>query len=261
MSRIRVNNLRDLQEDLRWPLLADEFFSDVGVIDFRTAELETEVERALSVVTEKNSKCGAGVVVMPVTATDQFRDASARHPLRVTITYLVLEVPVINMGAAGTKKSALSICERIRQVMKHYELGGLASPLVPADPTFQAVDDPIAPVAWEVRFECYAGTDQMIDKPARVNVEVDDITGTATLSCSTPDVSIYFTLDGSYPFTSDLNPNPAAVLYGGGPIALEGEWTLRTAAFKAGHIPGDVTLERATQVSAQDGSGTGILGL
>jgi len=260
MSLIRVNALRDLQEDLRWPLLADEFFADIGVIDYHTAELETQVARMLSPFNEVDGKCGVAVVVMPITATDRFTDGGAGHPLFVRVTFLVLEVPLINMGEAGTGKSAIAICERIRQVMKHYCLGGFAEPLVPADPTFEVGEDPIAPVVWQVNFETFAGVDQALAKPSRVRFDYSDVTGEMTLSCATPDVTIYYTLDGSFPFTGAREANPSAVVYTG-PIIMEGEWVIRAAAFAPGYRPGDVTLKRSTDIAAMDGAGNSIGGL
>lgn len=260
MSHIRVSALRDFQEDLRWPLLADEFFTDLGVIDWRSAELETEVARHLTVVTEKNSKCGAGVIVMPLRATDDLPDASAAHPLFCLVTFLVLEVPEINRGDSGTKKSALEIAERIRQVMKHRILGGFATPLAPDDPTIEAVEDPIAPVALEVRFRSRVGVDQAMYKVANPVFDYDTVTGILTITCDTPDATIYYTLDGSYPYTSAANPNASAVAYSA-PIQMEGEWFIRAAGFAGGYLPGNVNALRSTDISSQMGDGASIGGL
>lgn len=260
MGLIRVSALRDFQEDLRWPLLADEFFSNLGVIDWRAAELETEVVRLLTTVSEKNSKCGAGVIVMPLKATDDLPDASAAHPLFCVVTFLVLEVPAINRGDSGTKKSALEIAERIRQVMKHRILGGFATPLAPADPTIEVVEDPIAPIALEVRFHARVGVDQAMYKVANPVFDYNSVTGILTISCETPDRALYYTLDGSYPYTSALDPNPGAVLYTG-PIQMEGEWFIRAAGFAAGYLPGNVNALRSTDISDMSGEGGSIGGL
>jgi hypothetical protein len=256
MSLIRASALRDFQEDLRWPLLDDEFFTDLGVIDWRMAELETEVARLLTVVTEKNSKCGAGVIVMPLKATDDLPDASAAHPLLCTITFLVLEVPEINRGDSGTKKSALEIAERIRQVMKHRILGGFATPLAPADPIIEAVEDPIAPVALEVRFLSRVGVDQAMYKVANPVFDYDTVTGILTITCGTPDPSIYYTLDGSFP--SPLNSS--ALLYTV-PVQMEGEWFIRVAARAGGYLASNVNALRSTDISSEMGDGASIGGL
>lgn len=255
MSHVREDILRDLQEDLRWPLLADEYFADIGVIDYRVAELDTEVQKALSIVSEKTGKCGVGVVVMPLRASDEFRNASTTHPLQVRCTFLVLEAPTINQGPAGTGKSALSVVSRIRHVLKHYILGGLASGLVPdAENFIVPVDDPIAPVAYEVNFVALEQIDQNLFKCEVVTSEYDSVAGILQLACSTPDVAIYYTTDGSYPHPS--NTGHTVTLYTG-PITIEGETLIRAAAFKESHLPGNVSAWRFNLIGDQQGGDLG----
>jgi len=258
MSQFREDSLRALQEDLRWPLLADEYFRDVGIVQYQNAELETEIKRMLSPVTEIGGKCGVGVVVMPLRAADQFLDASSKHPLRVKCTYLVLEVPEINKGPAGVGKPALSVCSRIRHVLKHYILGGTGSPLVPdAENFIVPVDDPICPVAYEVNFNAFEHIDQNFFKVIAPTFSYNDVTGILSLACITPDATIYYTLDGSYPFTSSANPNPAAVAYTG-PITIEGEVLVRAAAFKESYLPSNVIAARFNMLGIESGDGTAL---
>ncbi len=260
MSHIRASSLRDFQEDLRWPLLADPFFSDIGVIDWRAGELDTEISRMLTVVNEKSNKCGAGVVVMPLRATDDLPDASASHPLLCQVTFLVLEHPEVNRGDSGTKKSALEIAERIRQVMKHRIFGGFSTPLAPAEPTIEAVEDPQAPVAVEVRFISRVGVDQAMTKVANPVFDYDTVTAIMTISTTTPDAVLYYTLDGSFPFTGAGAVNAAAVLYTGA-IQMEGEWFIRAAGHGDGHLLSNVNALRSTDVGDQTGDGGSLLGL
>jgi hypothetical protein len=258
MSQFREDTLRTLQEDLRWPLLADEYFSDVGVVQYQTAELEHEIRRMLTPVSEINAKCGVGVVVMPLRAGDRLLDASSKHPLTVRATYLVLEVPEINKGPGGVGKPALSVCSRIRHVLKHYILGGIASPLVPdGENHIVPVDDPICPVAYEVNFNCFDHVDQNFFKVTAPVFDYDDVQGLLSIACGTPDVTIYYTLDGSYPYTSSANPNPAAVVYTG-PITIEGEPLVRAAAFKESYLPSNVVAARMNLIGDQSGSGAAM---
>lgn len=255
MSHFREDILRDLQEDLRWPLLADEYFSDISVIDYRKAELDTEVQKALTVVSERGGKCGIGVVVMPLRASDEFRNASISHPLQVRCTFLVLEVPLVNMGDAGTKKSALSVVSRIRHVLKHYILGGLASGLVPdAENFIVPVEDPIAPVAYEVNFLALEQIDQNLSKCEVVTAVYDSNAGLLQLACSTPDAAIYYTTDGSYPHPS--NTGHTVTTYTA-PITIEGETLIRAAAFKESYLPGNVSAWRFNLIGDQQGGDLG----
>lgn len=255
MSHFREDTLRALQDDLRWPLLVDEYFVDVGVVDYRVAELDTEINRMLTVMSEKTGKCGVGVVVMPLRARDDFLEASPKHPLTVRATYLVLEHPTINWGPAGVRKPALSCCSRIRHVLKHYILGGFASPLVPdAENHIVPVEDPSAPVAYEVNFNCLEHVDQNFFKVMAPQLSYDDVTGILTIWCDTPDVTIYYSLDGSYPHA--LN---GATTYTG-PITIEGEVLVRVGAFKESHIPSDIVAARFN-VIGDTGAETGGLGI
>jgi hypothetical protein len=251
VSHIREDILRDLQNDLQWPLLVDEYFTDIGVIDYRKAELETEVQKTLSVISEKTGKCGVGVVVMPLRATDNYLNATNVHPLTIRASFLILEVPAINMGDAGTKKSALSVASRIRHLLKHYVLGGFASGLVPDGENFIVpVEDPIAPVAYEVNFTCMEVVDQNLFKCADLVPAYDTTAGTLQLSCTTPDATIYYTLDGGYPHP--LNTGSTVATYSG-PITIEGEVLVRAAAFKESHLPGNVFAARFNQIGDEDG--------
>lgn len=262
MSLIREDGLTNLQNDLRWPLLADEYFNDIPVFDYRKENIESQIQQTLSAYAGKSSKIGASVIVLPIAARDDYRDASPAHPLTCTITYRVLEHPIFNLGTNGTKKPALSICSRIRRILKNYIAQGYAaSPLSPDPESFIIpVEDPIAPVAYEVVFQVLEGTDQAIYKVRNCVIDYDSVTGILSLSNETPDAAIYYTLDGTFPYTSALATNASAVAYTG-PITMEGEWFIRAAGYAAGYLPGNVIALRSTDISDQTGSGESIGGL
>ncbi len=252
----REDVFTDLQNDLVCPLLADQYFADVGVFDYRKEEIGSLIEMSLGMVTEKQSKIGACVIVMPLVITDDFREGDSRHPRRVTATYLVLENPLFNHGSNGTGKPALSICSRIGHVLKHYILGGLATGLVPGDGSYiRPAENPLAPIAYEVSFSCYESVDQVIYKCEMPAPSYDTVTGILTLSTATPDATIYYTLDGGYPHPS--NPNGFTVLTYSGPISITGEALVRAGAFKEGFIPSNIMAARFNEISDSLG---GLLG-
>lgn len=248
----REDAFSDLQNDLVCPLLADQYFADIGVFDYRKEEIVDLISMSLGLVTEKQSKIGVCVVVMPLVITDDFRDGDTRHPRRVTATYLVMENPLFNHGTNGTGKPALSVCSRIGHVLKHYILGGLASGLVPAEGSYiKPAENPLAPIAYEVSFDCYENVDQIIYKCDMPQFSYDGVTGILTLSTATPDATIYYTLDGGYPHPS--NPNGFTVLTYSGPITITGEALVRAGAFKEGFIPSNIAAARFDAVG--DGLG------
>lgn len=262
MGLIREDNLTDLQDDLRWPLQMDEYFSDIPIIDYRKQNILSEIEQILSVTTGQASKLGAAVIVLPLMARDDYRDASIGHPMTCTVTFRVLENPLFNNGDRGTKKPALSICSRIRRVMKHYIDGGYAaSPMCPnAESFITPVDDLIAPVAYEVVFTCLEGVDQALSKVNNCSFSYDSVTGLLEILNGTPDVTIYYTLDGSFPGTCAAETNSSASVYSGA-IQMAGEWFIRAAGYAPGYLPGNVNALRSTDISSQMGDGASIGGL
>jgi len=251
----REDVFTDLQNDLCCPLLADAYFADINVIDYRKQNILQEVELSLSSLKSKVGKIGVCVVALPVVITDTFKEGTPFHPLQCHVTYRVLENPLINMGARGTKKPAPSICSRIRRILKAYRLGGFATNLVPADPFVDWVQVDEAPVAFEINFTCFEHVDQNEAKCASLGYYYNSVTGVLQLSCSTPDATIYYTLDGGYPHPN--NPNGFTILTYTGPITIEGEVLVRAAAFKVGYLPGDVWASRFNMIG--DGMG-GLLG-
>lgn len=257
MSHIRTDFLDDLQDMLHWPLVADVgYFSVIPVFGYRANINAEEVERALTMYKGKGGKIGAAVVVMPIAAGPRFVEASPQHPYQARISYRVLTYPMFNQGVQGTMRRSLSICTRICQVMMHYIFDGFSTPLsVPSgEPNIVPVEDQVAPEAREVFFDALVGVDQNFVKVENPVIDYNDVTGVATISCPTPDVTIYYTLDGSYPWTDANNPNPSAILYTG-PITLEGEWILMTAAWKEVYMISNVKMLRSSQIGDQGAGG------
>lgn len=254
----REDVFNDLQNDLSCPLLADEYFSDISVFDYRKEEIANLIEMSLGIATAKSSKIGVCVIVMPLAIMDDYREATSSHLRRCRVTYLVLENPLFNNGDNGTKKSALSVCSRIGHVMKHYVLGGFASGLVPADGAYIVPEENEAGViAYNVLFDTFEMVDQILPKCQMPGHDFDDVTGILTLTSPTPDATIYYTLDGGYPHPS--NPNGFTVTQYTGPITISGEVLVRAACFKEAHIPSNVWAARFDEISIGDGLG-GILG-
>ncbi len=247
----REDVFSDLQNDLCCPLLADEYFSDINVIDYRKQDCASLIEMSLSIGTAKASKVGVCVIVLPVAVTDDYREGDSRHPRKILASYLVLENPLFNNGTNGTRKPALSICSRIGHVLKHYILGGLATGLVPSDGAYIKPSPPIegieAQVIYSVEFEAFENVDQDFVKCVAPDFDYDDVTGILLLSTATPDATIYYTLDGGYPHPT--NPNGFTVTTYTGPITIEGEVLVRAGAFKENYIPSNIAAARFDRLS------------
>jgi hypothetical protein len=226
-------NLIDLQLDLAARLAADEYFADLTILTEKKADIATEILNSLGTLTDKTGKVGACVIVMSLVGNLQFPDVG-NSPLLLEPTIRVLEDPVINNGDTGTQKPALAIARRIIRMMHLYAPVGIASCLTgQKSGTLVPVADPLAPLAYEVRFQCMesdASGYQKAAMPILVPAE-GAAPQTVTVTSATAGASIYYTIDGSFPSAV----NPTAILYSA-PIALAAAATLRAAAYKTGYI-------------------------
>lgn len=215
---------------------ADEFFIDIPVFSERNADITNDAANALAIITEKNSKIGAALVVQSPIASDNLPEVTF-GPLDVIASFLVLTDPLYNDGANGTQKDALTIARRIYKIFKHTSAQGIYSAMIPEERPFEPVPSPLAPVAYEIRFRT-----REIDPTIDTKVAMPTITpagGTApqtvTLATVTAGASIYYTLDGSHPWSG----NEAATLYAA-PFDVEAAATLRAGAFKSGSIASNI---------------------
>ncbi len=259
MSHLREDNLTNLQNDLLWPLRADEYFADLNVIDYRKEQIAEQIEQFLTLYKGKAGKIGAAVIALPLSATDKFVEATASHPLQVRATYRVLEHPMFNMGSTGTKKPALSICSRIRRVLKHYIFGGFAVGFTPDGENFIVpVEDPIAPVAYDVNFVTNEAVDQSFFKVANPVFHYDTNNAELQITCETPDVTLYYTLDGSFPWSNATYVNAAVQTYTTA-LTMEGEWFIRAVAVKESHVISNVHALRSSEIGNQEGGALGLI--
>lgn len=226
--------LLDLQADLVARARADEFIGSVTVLDQRKGQIENEIAGALGLLTETAGKLGACVILLAPIGDVVYADAPG-GPLEMEVTFRVLEDPVLNMDVAGgTLKSAEELAVRIVRVFQHYHPQGLAATLAAKKPTIVPVGDPMARVAYEVRFMTVEdGSDfDKVSTPA-LSVEEGAAPQTVTITCATAEAQIYYTLDGTHPWSGN------GTLYTA-PVAVEAAGILRAAAFKTGVVASDV---------------------
>lgn len=234
-------NIVDIQEDARERALADSYFSDITVLSDREGDITSKINVALGLLTAKAAKLGACVVVLQPTGSDAAPNAPG-GPMRIELVFRVLENPVLNLGASGTGKHALAICRRLVRLFKNYIAGGLAQGFVCEKPCIVPANDPIAPMAYEVRFWTVEGDYR---NAQYLQVSMPTITRTnpgvwpaqVTLACTTAEAAIYYTLDGKHPRSGGAS----SVLYAGGSVAVQQNQLIRAAAYLApSYIASDV---------------------
>jgi hypothetical protein len=191
------NILALAQDEIQGLLAADEYFVDVPVVSDDDHELRATVRRALGVITTQALKRGACAVVMLPVAEDALPNA-APSQLRMSLVVRVCENPMVNRGATGTNKRASTLARRVSRLLKCHGAAGVFKLLVPARPHIVPVDDPYAPVAFEVVFEADEddpGTITRVAVPAIVSTN-----RCVTITCGTAGATIYYSIDGTSPF-------------------------------------------------------------
>lgn len=215
-----------LQRDLALRLESDPYFADIAVVVGRPREKESfatiqqRVDQALSGLVLKAGR--GGVSVMVLMPTGDAIDTNAPGPrLDFTVAVRVQELPVINMGNIGTRKSVEEVALRVLQ-LGHLFNPGRGNVLVAAGDAFTPRDDFEPKITVEVRFTQKSGV-AALPKVARPSINY--AVPTVTLSCATPAAVLRYTLDGSLPGAA----NPSSVTYAA-PFALTASTTLRVAA-------------------------------
>lgn len=233
-------SLAALQEDIAGRLAADELLADVLVLSERKGDLSSEIDTALGVVAGKFGKCGACIIVTPLSGLIEFPDLP-NPEIQAEITIRILEDPTFNMGDGGTQKDALTLARRVSRLLHRYCPAGLAGTVVADSPHIVPVFDTKAPVAYEVNFHAHESPLFRTPKVLVPSIFPTEGEPTAavplavTIGCDTAGASVYYTLDGSHP--APLNPAARLV---SGPVSLtRGQIILRACAFAPGHIASD----------------------
>jgi hypothetical protein len=217
-----------LQDFITDRLKQDATLGTYPVITERKADLETELDKALGLLSGASKHGMCSIVDAPM-ATDSSPECPG-GPLDLEVAVLVLENPALNNGTL----QALSMCRRIHQLLKHFAVSGVFAPLAPASPCIAPIQTELAPVGYQVRFRTTELGVTMLAKVACPTIT--NAGGKITLASNTAGASFYYTVDGSYPYAG----NSAAVLYTV-PFNTPAAGTLIYAAgFKTGSFGSDV---------------------
>jgi hypothetical protein len=232
MSAPRETVLEDLQLIIRERLLADPYLADIPVFYERIKNLEVGITNALAVLTTRTTKVGAAIMVMSPVAS-LYAEAIQQSPLDTEQAIRVLENPLFNTGTSGTQKSALALARRILRVMNHFQAIGYCTVMTAEKPALVPVDDPIAPLAYEVRFK-YREADGSVAKfnsPPTLS-QTKGNPATVTITNNEPGSAIHFTTDGTYPHAGNgtLYSGPITLVY------VNGEATIHAVASLASQI-------------------------
>jgi hypothetical protein len=228
-----------VQRELKARLESDEYFQDIPVIDYRQANLQSELEKMISGLTGKAGKNGIFAYLSGFVANVGDPDVSGPLFDGIGFNAVIFELPLINMGSTGTRKPALQTAIRLAQVLHQYRPEGISETILVRKEAIRQTDTPDdSAVSYSVPVMVPAH----IDPPAKCAVPVLDVPDaaapqTVTITCATAGAAVWYTLNDSYP--SPLNP--AATLYTA-PVLVATAAALRAVAYKTGTIASDSAL-------------------
>lgn len=230
--------LIQLQEDIAARVQADEVFRNMAVITERSGDPVNEIEKATGIVRGKAGSVGLCMVVLQIAGNVE--NPNEPGPvLDLVVTVRVMENPTLN----NTGIEALTAARRITRLLHHYSPGGLASCLVGLTPCIAPTRDPIAPVAYDVRFGTrdagFVNGDKVLDP--QIVTQSETVPAIVTITCETPGATILVTTDESSPYPG----NRRAIPYTGS-ITLTEPCILRAAAHRSGLMSSNVVATEFT---------------
>lgn len=221
------------QADLAARLASDEYFVDIPVITDRQGDIDATVAKALGTLSGKGGKRGICALVLQPVGTDVSKSLPV-PVMELDLVVRVMENVVVNGSSSGTGKDAASVARRIVDVLSGYRAQGIVDMLRPREKTIVPVPAERL-VAYEVQFVAREDRRQPVEyRCAEVAMAVTgaSLPYSIALSCPTTGASIYYTLDGTYPGSS----NTAAHLYSTA-VSVTTAATVRAAAHKTGLLP------------------------
>jgi hypothetical protein len=226
-----VVTLDDVQSDVKSRLEASEYFADVPILLENDEKIFTKIEQYLNGSLTKAGKCGACLVLMNPNETVE--SAEVAQPFsKVIVDVVVYENRKLSLDATvGVGRTAAAIVKDAQRLLHQYQSDAVLNLL--ADPTGIQPDIPLPDIgthAWSAKLWSYSqdndDREKVADPQILTNAEADP---TITLTCTTGEAAIYYTLDGTYPSTL----NTAATLYAA-PFVISSACRIKTCAYKTG---------------------------
>lgn len=235
-----MSQLEEFQHDITYRLLSLESFFYVPVEMIRPRDkkeallIQTRLDRTLAGLVKKNGK--AGVVCLVQMATLEVPEPNVPGPFGdLTCELLIIENPLINMGANGTNLSAETVTLNALNSTHQFMDGRNHVWTVPKRAMVPNLDFP-GKIAYTGSVQRQMGMRPL----AKVAKPIFTVTGalpaaSVQLACSTVGASIYYTADGTFPAAA----NAAATLYTV-PFTQASAATIRAAAYLAGLSGSDI---------------------
>jgi hypothetical protein len=195
---------------LSYCLITNAYFDDIVVVVAEKGNLARQIEQAQALISEKQGKRGIAVIVLQVVG-DDMSNTLQFGPMNFYPAFQVIENVELNHDDNGTRKPALAVARKIRDVIKTFNFIGVIQDMRTAKPCILPEDMSelgASTVSYSVHFQCVeTGLTQM------TAVQLPQIFYTPTqfnLACPTAGAEIWYTLDETFPFNGTADDYPEA---------------------------------------------------
>lgn len=192
-----------LQSDIYGRIASGVYFEDIPVLLNEKGIIPSDVENAIKVFITKQNKSGAAVVVDRPSRIVNTPEPSGPQ-FQVQIPVVVVEFPLTNRTPSGTNKSIEAITSEIMHLIHGWRPNSSIGQIWCGEDAVSPVVGNDRMIASQVLFRSH----MRFSSPSRVALPI--ITGsgsTVSITCNTPDASIYYTTDGSFPWAGNPNAN------------------------------------------------------
>ena len=218
----------------------DPIFAQIPVVVAERGNVLAEMERQQAAITSKRGKIGTALIVLPMVADDAY-DEVGFGPMKLFISFQVIENVELNQGPNGLKLSCRWLARHLVKIVKPLRLGGLTTDFVCDKPCIEPGVIKLAASELQSRMVNFYTWEADTEPMAQVaSVAFAQAGNQVAISCATAGAAIWFTLDESFPGPADAVPGSRAQLYAG-PIAVPAAGlTIRACALVPGMIGSQV---------------------
>jgi len=233
-------NLQSFQLDLAARLEVAPAFANVPILIFRpraamtATQIQDRINASLGALSEQNGKAGlCCIILMPLLSTKEQELPGPYLHLKCTVR--VQENVLINMGANGTQIACEDAAIAVAQALHLWTPGGVSGIVRCAMETITPNLQFEGKVTYDVAVESELELEGL---PKTATPMVSSSEGTATIACEDETAAIYYTLDGSAPWSGNGSYPTTGILYTG-PFRPDAGRLVRAAAFNPGKLGSD----------------------
>ena len=223
--------LLTLQQDLVDKLNSESWFYYVSVVSLRKQVITQEIQRRLPHLSGKNGRKGCGVMVN-IPRIDAIQPNLAAPQGDILVGIDVIEQPEINFNPGGTMLTAEETARAVRGTLHQFAIEGKIL-LYQDKKAIEPLSDLVYPGCLGYRVNL-RGRMSELPQSKCVVPSITESGGSVSLTTTDEGATIYFTVDGSFPGSS----NAAALVYSG-PFTVASGATVRWASYLSAFLGSD----------------------